>query len=119
MTQDILINNQHGRDDVERATITMTIAGVAAMKGCQTVMFLTCGGLDLALKGGAEGIHLKGYPAVDDLIDSYSANGGKFWVCKAGAAARGITQEDLIESATLAGATDTISYLEAGANLLI
>lgn len=119
MTQDILINNQHGRDDVEKATIAITIANVASTKDCQTMMFLTCGGLDLAIRGGAKDMHLKGYRAVDDLMDSYIANGGRFWVCKACADAKGITQDDLIDAATLAGASDTIAFLEAGANLLM
>lgn len=119
MTQNILINNQYGRDDVEKATIAMTIANVASTKDCQTMMFLTCGGLELVTKGDGMNIHLKGYRAINDLMDGYMANGGKFWVCKACADAKGITQQDLIDAATLAGATDTINYLEAGANLLM
>ena len=119
MTQDILINNQHGRDDMEKTTIAMTIANVASTKDGKTMMFLTCDGVDLALKNKDPMMPLKGYRGVDDLMESYIANGGKFWVCKACADAKGLTQDDLIGSATLAGASDTISYLEAGANLLM
>lgn len=119
MTNNILINNQFGRDDVEKATIALTIAGVASTKDCQTMMFLTCGGLDLVKKSGVEDIHLEGYRALDDLKSAYLGNGGKFWVCKACADAKGVTQDDLIEGATLAGASDTIGYLAEGANLLM
>jgi predicted peroxiredoxin len=119
MTQNILINNQFGHDDVEKATIAMTIANVASTKDCQTMMFLTCDAVDLVLKKNANELHLEGYRSVSDLKESYIANGGKFWVCKACADAKGINQEDLIESARLAGASDTIAYLEEGAHLLM
>ena len=116
--KNILINNQSGRDDAEKATIAMTIANVSSTKDCETVMFLTCGGVDLARKGGIEGLHLDGYRGVEDLQSEYLNNGGSFWVCKACADAKGITQEDLIDGARLAVASDTIDYLERGAQVL-
>ena len=119
MTQDILINNQHGCDDVEKTTIAMTIANVASTEDGKTMMFVTCGGLDLVVRDAGALMHLKGYNAVDDLKESYMANGSRFWVCKACADAKGITQDDPIDGATLAGASDTIAYLEGGANLLM
>lgn len=119
MTQKILINNAHGRDDVEKATITMTIANVSSSKDGQTMMFLTGQGIHLATENGADGMHLKGYRALAELRASYIANGGRFWVCKACADAYGLTADDLIESASLAGASDTIGYLQNGGQLLM
>lgn len=119
MAQNILINNSHGRDNVEKATIVMTIANVASTKEGRTMMFLTGQGIYLATKDGADGMHLKGYRSVGELRESYIANGGRFWVCKACADAYGLTADDLIESAALAGASDTIAYLQNGGQLLM
>ena len=113
-----LINNAWGKDDLEKATIAFVVGNAAAGKGDARV-FLANAGVDLALKGKAENWQADGYPPVNDLIDGYQEKGGIVWVCKACADAKGITQDDLIDGAEIAGAGHTMNFLETGGQMLM
>ena len=113
-----LINNAWGNDDLEKATIAFVVANAAAGKGDARV-FLTTAGLALAQTGKADDWHAEGYAPIKDLINAYVEKGGVIWVCKACADAKGITQDDLIAGAELAGAGHTMGFLEAGGQVLL
>ena len=113
-----LINNAWGTDDVEKATIAFIVGNAAAGKG-EARVFLTNRAVDLAVKGKASGLQADGYAPVDELMGAYVEKSGVIWVCKACADAKGITQDDLIDGAELAGAGHTIGFLEAGGQVLI
>jgi predicted peroxiredoxin len=113
-----LINNAWGNDDLEKATIALIIGNAAAGKG-EARIFLANAGLNLAVKGKADGWQADGYVPVADLIAGYLEKGGVLWVCKACADAKGITQDELIEGAEIAGAGHTMGFLEAGGQLLM
>ncbi len=113
-----LINNAWGRDDIEKATIAFVVGNAAAGRG-EARVFLTTGGVELALKGRINGERAEGYPPIAELIDGYRDKGGVIWVCKACADAKGITEADLIEGAEIAGAGHTMGFLEAGGQQLM
>lgn len=113
-----LINNSHGTDDLEKASVAFVVGNAAAGRG-EARVFLTTGGLKLALKDGAAGLQADGYAPLAELIDGFRAKGGVIWVCKACADAKGVTQDDLIEGAEIAGAGHTMGFLEAGGQLLM
>lgn len=113
-----LINNGWGRDNLEKATLAFVVGNAAASKG-QARVFLTTEGVDLALKGGIDGERAEGYPPLAELMDGYREKGGVIWVCKACADAKGVTQDDLIEGAEIAGAGHTMGFLEAGGQQLM
>ena len=46
-------------------------------------------------------------------------NEGKLWVCPVCAAAHGITEDDLVEGAEIAGAARTIGFVSDGAKILM
>lgn len=54
-----------------------------------------------------------------ELIAGYREKGGIIWVCKACADAKGITEDDLIEGAEIAGAGHTMGFVEAGGQVLM
>jgi len=119
MTNSYLINCQYGSEDVEKATVAMIVAGAAAAMDGETAMFLTCESVRLATKGGVDGLAQEGYPALSELLEGLLENSGKLWVCPACAGARGITADDLIDGAEIAGAARTIGFVNDGAKLLM
>ncbi len=119
MSGKFLVNCPHGSDDLEKATVAMIVAGAAAAMDGETAMFLTCESVRLATKGGMDGLQLEGYPALADLQQAYHENGGQLWVCPVCAKARGITADDLVAGAEIAGAARTIGFVGDGAKLLM
>lgn len=116
---DILINNAFGKDDLAKATIPFIVGGAAAARDGKTAMFLTHEAIHLATDGGAEGLQAEGYKPLGELIDAYVNNGGIVWVCKACADANGVTAEDLIDGAQIAGAGHTLAFIDEGAQVLM
>lgn len=112
-----LINNAYGADNVERATVALVVGNAAAGRG-EARIFLTTEGVDIALKGKADTWHAEGYAAMHELVASFREKGGVLWVCKACADAKGITTDDLIEGAEIAGAGHTMGFLEDGGQVL-
>ena len=119
MTNKYLINCQYGNDDLEKATVALIVAGAASAMDGETAVFLTGESVRLATAGGADGLQADGYPAVGDLIGGYKENNGQLWVCPACANARGITADDLIAGAEIAGAARTIGFVNDGAKVLM
>lgn len=113
-----LINNSWGKDDLEKATISFVIGNAAAGKGDARV-FLTNTGVEMAVKDKARSWQADGYAPITELMTSYRDKGGVVWVCKACADAKGITQDDLVEGAEIAGAGHTMGFLEAGGQVLM
>ncbi len=119
MTNKFLINCQHGRDDLEKATVATIIAGAAAAMDGETAIFMTGESVRLVTKGGTDGLQVENYPALGELFDSFLENGGQFWVCPVCAGARGIGADDLVEGAEIAGAARTIGFVNDGARVII
>lgn len=119
MSNKFLVNCQHGRDELEKATVATIVAGAAAAMDGETAMFLTGDSVRLVTKGGTDGLQEKDYPALSDLHESFLENGGQFWVCPVCAGARGISADDLIEGAEIAGAARTIGFVNDGAKILM
>lgn len=116
---DILINNAFGRDNPEKSAIAFIVGGASAARDGQTAMFLTSEAVNLVTQNGANGIVAPGYLPLDELIHKYVDNGGILWVCKACADAKGITQDDLIAGAEIAGAGHTLGFIDNGAQVLM
>jgi predicted peroxiredoxin len=119
MANKFLINCQHGNDDLEKATVAFIVAGTAAAMDGETAMFLTGESVRLATTGGADGLQAESYPAITELLESYNENAGQLWVCPACANARGITADDLVDGAEIAGAARTIGFVSDGAKVLM
>ncbi|NQU58976.1 MAG: DsrE family protein [Rhodospirillales bacterium] len=119
MSKKFLVNCTHGNEDLERASVAFIVASASAAMDNETAMFLTASSVDLVTKQGANGQQADGYPPVADLLGSYQENGGQIWVCPVCAKARGITEDDLVTGAEIAGAARTIGFVSEGAQILI
>ena len=113
-----IINAQEGANHVERATISFVLAATAS-KEHEAVIFVTADAAFLAAKGGADGLVYEGMEPIVDLIAQFIGNGGKIWVCPICAKVKGITDDDLIEGAEIAGAPKTMAFLASGGKVLV
>jgi len=115
--QKYLINCQDGAKDVGRATISFILA-VTASKTGEAAVFITSDAAQLCVKGGANGLEFYGLEPLANLIDQFVGNGGKIWLCPVCATVKGITEDDLIEGAEIAGAPKTMAFLASGGKVL-
>lgn len=116
---DILINSAHGKDDVAKASVPFIVGGASAARDGRTAMFLTHGAIYMATKGGTDGLQADGFKPMQELVDGYVGNGGVLWVCKACADAKGVTDDDLIDGAEIAGAGHILGFVDDGGQVLM
>jgi predicted peroxiredoxin len=115
VTDKLIFNCTHGRDDDERATLPFVAANVAATAGQEAIVLCTIEAVWLGTAGGAEGVAAEGYPALADLYDEFLGNGGSVWLCGACTKPRGITEEKLAKGATIVGAAKVVEEIVNGA----
>jgi predicted peroxiredoxin len=118
MTAKTLVYNHYGPNDIEKAIIAMTLAEIASAGGAETVVFMTCDAVELVLKDFRDQRRVAGYRALDEILESFVAAGGRFWVHDESARARGIAAENLIDCAELVDAKRTVSLLRNGGRVL-
>ena len=100
----IMVNNTHGKDDVERATLAFVVGNAALSSGQEATLLLTVDGVWVATKGYAAGLQAEGFAPLADVIQQFVTNGGVVWVCGACAKPRAITADQLIDGAQIVGA---------------
>ncbi len=115
MSEKILCNCTHGKEDPERATLPFVAANVAATAGQQAFVVCTIEAVWLGTEGGTAGIVAPGLPPLSELYDEFVGNGGQVWLCGACTKPRGITDDHLAKGATIVGAAKIIEELVAGA----
>ena len=81
MTEKLLFQCTHGKEDPERAILPFVAANVAAIAGQDTVVILTIEGVWLGTKGGTDGIEKAGFPNLTELYAEFIENGGQVWLC--------------------------------------
>jgi predicted peroxiredoxin len=114
----VMINNSHGKDDVERASLTFVVANTALSSNQRTTVLLTVEGVWVATQGYTPGLQADGFAPLGDLIQQFVASGGELWVCGACAKPRNIAQEQLIDGAQIIGAATAVEALVNGAHTL-
>ncbi len=114
----LMINCTHGKEDTERATLAFVVGNVAASADQEAVVLLTIEGVWNATRGYADGLCKEGFQPLQEVMQSFVANGGKIWVCGACAKPRGITDADLMEGAKIVTAANAVEYLASGASSL-
>lgn len=109
-----IVYGSHGNDDVERATLAFIAGNTALASDNETVVFLTIEGVRLVTNGYADNLQKEGYAPLRELIDDYVSGGGTLIACSACCSPRGITENDLIDGAEIAGAARLVEYLSNG-----
>ncbi|MDQ3784889.1 MAG: DsrE family protein [Actinomycetota bacterium] len=118
MSDKLLFNCMHGKDDPERATLPFIAANVAATAGQEAVVLCTVDGVWLGTQGGTNGITFKGMPVLKHLYQEFIDNGGQVWLCGACTKPRDIREDQVAKGATIVGAAKVIEEVVAGAKTI-
>ena len=118
MSERLIFNCTHGKEDPERATLPFVAANVAATAGQDAVVLCTIDAVWLGTEGGTDGIASPGLPALNDLFGEYVENRGQVWLCGACTKPRGIGEEDLAKGAAIVGAAKVVEEVVAGARTI-
>jgi predicted peroxiredoxin len=111
----LIFNCTHGKDDAERATLPFVAANIAATAGQDAVVLCTIEGVWLGTQGGLDGIAAPGLPVLADLYATFIASGGEVWLCGACTKPRGIGEEQVAAGARIVGAAKVVEEVISGA----
>jgi predicted peroxiredoxin len=118
MTDMLIFQCSHGKEDPERAILPFVAANTAAIAGTQAVVLLTIEGVWLGTEGGTEGLTKEGFPELGSLYTEFVENGGEVWLCGTCAKPRDITEDQLAKGAKITGAANIIEHVVSGARIL-
>ncbi|MEZ6141478.1 MAG: DsrE family protein [Zavarzinella sp.] len=104
----------HAKDNADKATVAFAVANAAVSSKRETVVFLSVEGVRLAQAGYSEGIHEEGFPTLKELIETFTAAGGKILVCTPCLKKRGLDDSNLIAGARLASGIELVEFMAEG-----
>ncbi len=110
----VIVSLSHASEDVERASLSFTIANAALSSGQEVSVMLTIDGVWLATEGYADSLQTPPYPPLGEMIKRFVEDGGNLWVCGVCVKPRGITEEHLIPGAKIVGAATLIEGMVTG-----
>jgi uncharacterized protein len=115
MSETLIFNCTHGKDEPERATLPFVAANIAATAGQDAVVLCTIDAVWLGTDGGTDGVAQPGLPVLSELYDEFIGNGGQVWLCGACTKPRNITEDMVAKGATIVGAAKVVEQVIAGA----
>jgi predicted peroxiredoxin len=113
-----LIPCTHDRHDPERATLPFVVANAAVASGVDATIVCTIDGVNLGVRGGAQGIEAPQMAPLAQLFDAFVSAGGRVWLCSACTKPRGIGEEDLADGVQIVGAATIVQEVANGAAYL-
>jgi len=111
----LLISLTTAKDNPDRTTVAFVIANAGVAAGQEVVVFLNVEGVRLATPGYADDISIAGFKPLKELLETFTSNGGKVWVCPPCFNARGLDKDKLIAGASFAGGAPVVEFLAQGA----
>jgi uncharacterized protein len=109
----------HGPENAEMATIPFVMATTALASNVEALMGFQGNGVVLVLKGMADHVAAPGFPPLKDLLKMYQEEGGKMYVCSPCIGSRTITQQELVDGASVVGAATFVAECVAATNVLV
>lgn len=92
-----------GLEDPEKVTVALLVAVGAAEARRETLMWMSKEGVRLGVPGVATGVACTGCPPVAELVERYTAAGGRFMICPLCWNAKGLAGGDVIDGGELGG----------------
>lgn len=108
MARRLVVKVTCGEDDAERLSQALTVAATAVAAGVDVSLWLTGDATWLAVPGRVPDLGLAHAVPLTDLVASVLAD-GRTTVCTQCAARRGITADDLVDGARIAGAASFVA----------
>ena len=106
----------NSNDDV--STVAFTVANAAMTKGLEVGVFLTSDAVELSRDGACEYTHVQPFKKLNELIDSFTSNGGTLWACAPCFNHHGLSAEETISGTTVVGAGPMLDLIVEGAQTL-
>lgn len=107
-----LVVSTHFDDNLEKATLPWVVANTALAEGKEVAVFLQGKSVKGVTKGGAVGMHFEPFPPIADLINAYLEGDGKVYLCSPCMKAHGVTEDQLLDGPTAAGAAFLIDLAD-------
>jgi predicted peroxiredoxin len=115
MSSKLCVSITHSTNDLDKATVGFVVANAAVASGQETLVFLSIEGVRLAVKGFATGLQEEGFAPIGELVASFVKAGGTIFVCSPCMKKRGLSEQPLVEGATIVGGAKLVEFLAAGA----
>jgi len=109
----------HGPEEPERATIPFATAVAAQAAGVEVLMGFQVEGVLLLQKDAAEGVAAPGFVPLQELMDIYRANGGRFYACGPCVASRRIDPETFVDGAAIVNAPTFVEQFVTATSVLV
>lgn len=113
----VVINLMTGHEDADKVTVAFLVAGAALEQGKQVRMFLTKEAVRLATPGYATPIQSAGAPPVERLFGQFAEGGGELMACPICLEARDLQDAELVDNASIGGATPLWEWIGEGATV--
>jgi len=115
----VIVSLSHGKEDVERGSLSFTVANAALSAGQDVSVMLTVEGVWLATQGYTDDLQTAPpYPPLGELVKKFVDDGGNLWVCGVCVKPRGIAEEHLIPGAKIVGAATLIEGMVTGGSTI-
>jgi predicted peroxiredoxin len=112
--RELVVLITHGADH-ELSSVGFIMARGGLTAGMKVSVFLTSAAIDLVRRRAVELTHVAPIDPLKSQIEDFMARGGSILVCPPGAKARGYTQQDLIDGATITPGSAIHERLARGA----
>jgi predicted peroxiredoxin len=92
------------REDIERASMGMSVANAALATDVRVKVFFACGGINMLRRGYVAGLEAPHFAGLQELLDLFIEEGGEVFACSPFLHGRNIPEADLIDGVTLSSA---------------
>ena len=106
----------NSNDDV--STVAFTVANAAITKGMEVGIFLTSDAVELSREGACEFTHVLPFKKLNELIESFTTNGGTLWVCSPCFNNHGLNPDGTVKGSIVVGAGPMLDWVIEGAQTL-
>lgn len=111
----LCVSITHSKNDLDKATVGFVVANASVASGQETLVFLSVEGVRLSVQGFADGLQEEGFAPIRELIGSFVKAGGTIYVCSPCMKKRGLSEQPLVQGATIVGGAKLVEFLAAGA----
>lgn len=101
--------------DSDQPTVGVVVANAGLAAGQEVYLWLSSEGVNWAVQGYAEGVHVTGFAPMAELLETFAKNGGKILVCPPCFRGRSLDEGKMLTNAEFAGGARLVELLASGA----